>query len=82
MSTSDWLDFTIWRLGQKLDAARKDPEILSQHEKNTIFQIFKAAKAQGNAYKLTGKHRAVVREILRPVEDNVFDGADDGEIAR
>ena len=73
MSQSDWTDFTIWRLGQKLDAARKDPEILSQHEKNTIFQIFKAAKAQGNAYKLRGKHRTVVRGILTPVEREVIE---------
>lgn len=73
MTPNDWIDFTLERLRWKLDAAKKDPEILQSWERNVIFSTLKDAKAKGQAFKFEGKRRAQIREILRPVEAEVIE---------
>ena len=73
MTESDWTDFTLERLRWRLDAAKKDPEILEPWQRNVIFSTFKAAKSQGAAFKFEGKRRQQIREILRPVEAEVIE---------
>lgn len=73
MTTSDWTDFTLERLRWKLDAAKKDPELLQHWERNVIFACLKEAKAKGAAFKFEGKRRTQVREILRQVEREVVE---------
>ena len=73
MSDSDWTDFTIERLRWKLDADKQNPGLLQPWERNVIFSTFKAAKAQGEAFRFEGKRRRQVRDILTKAEAEVVE---------
>lgn len=73
MSFSDWTDFTLERLRWKLDEDKRQPGTLQPWERNVIFSCLKEAKAKGEAFKFEGKRRTQVREILRPVEEEVVE---------
>ena len=65
MTTSDWTDFTLLRLSWKLDEAKKHPDLLAPWMRPTIFAIFKEAKKAGENWRLIGKRREQVKQILR-----------------
>lgn len=65
MTVSDWTDFTLMRLSWKLDEAKLHPDLLAPWMRPTIFAILKEAKKAGANWRLTGKRREQVKQILR-----------------